>query len=152
MKLAEALNIRADLNKKILQLKERLLRNAKVQDGEEPSENPETLLLELNSNLLELETFIKKINKTNSRTFYKDKIITDLIAERDILALNISVKRDFLKEASEKVNRYSSLEVKIFSTVNIPEKQKEIDKLSKILRETDMKIQELNWTTELLED
>ena len=152
MKLAEALNIRADLNKKILQLKERLLRNAKVQDGEEPSENPETLLLELNSNLLELETFIKKINKTNSRTLYKDKTITDLIAERDILALNISVKRDFLKEASEKVNRYSSLEVKIFSTVNIPEKQKEIDKLSKILRETDMKIQELNWTTELLED
>lgn len=152
MKLAEALNIRADLNKKILQLKERLLRNAKVQDGEEPSENPETLLLELNSNLLELETFIKKINKTNSRTFYKDKTITDLIAERDILVLNISIKRDFLKEASEKVNRYSSLEVKIFSTVNIPEKQKEIDKLSKSLRETDMKIQELNWTTELLED
>lgn len=152
MKLAEALNIRADLNKKILQLKERLLRNAKVQDGEEPSENPETLLLELNSNLLELETFIKKINKINSRTFYKDKTITDLIAERDILALNISIKRDFLKEASEKVNRYSSLEVKIFSTVNIPEKQKEIDKLSKSLRETDMKIQELNWTTELLED
>lgn len=105
MKLAEALNIRADLNKKILQLKERLLRNAKVQDGEEPSENPETLLLELNSNLLELETFIKKINKTNSRTFYKDKTITDLIAERDILALNISIKRDFLKEASEKVNK-----------------------------------------------
>lgn len=44
------------------------------------------------------------------------------------------------------------MEVKIFSTVNIPEKQKEIDKLSKNLRETDMKIQELNWTTELLED
>ena len=41
MKLAEALNIRADLKKKILQLKERLLRNSKVQEGEEPSENPE---------------------------------------------------------------------------------------------------------------
>ena len=37
MKLAEALNIRADLKKKILQLKERLLRNSKVQEGEEPS-------------------------------------------------------------------------------------------------------------------
>ena len=149
MKLAEALNIRADLKKKILQLKERLLRNSKVQEGEEPSENPENLLLELNSNLLELEILIKKINRTNCKTFYGDKTITDLIAERDVLALNLSVKREFLKEASEKIDRYSNTEVKILSTVNISEKQKEIDKLSKILRETDMKIQELNWITEL---
>ena len=149
MKLAEALNIRADLKKKILQLKERLLRNSKVQEGEEPSENPENLLLELNSNLSELEILIKKINRTNCKTFYGDKTITDLIAERDVLALNLSVKREFLKEASEKIDRYSNTEVKILSTVNISEKQKEIDKLSKILRETDMKIQELNWITEL---
>lgn len=149
MKLAEALNIRADLKKKILQLKERLLRNSKVQEGEEPSENPENLLLELNSSLLELEILIKKINRTNCKTFYGDKTITDLIAERDVLALNLSVKREFLREASEKINRYSNTEVKILSTVNISEKQKEIDKLSKALRETDMKIQELNWTTEL---
>ena len=149
MKLAEALNIRADLKKKILQLKERLLRNSKVQEGEEPSENPENLLLELNSNLLELEILIKKINRTNCKTFYGDKTITDLIAERDVLALNLSVKREFLKEASEKIDRYSNTEVKILSTINISEKQKEIDKLSKILRETDMKIQELNWITEL---
>lgn len=149
MKLAEALNIRADLKKKIFQLKERLLRNSKVQEGEEPSENPEDLFLELNSNLVELEILIKKINKTNCKTFYGEKTITDLIAERDVLALNLSVKREFLKEASEKINRYSNTEVKILSTVNISEKQKEIDKLSKILRETDMKIQELNWTTEL---
>lgn len=149
MKLAEALNIRADLKKKIFQLKERLLRNSKVQEGEEPSENPEDLFLELNSNLAELEILIKKINKTNCKTFYGEKTISDLIAERDVLALNLSVKREFLKEASEKINRYSNTEVKILSTVNISEKQKEIDKLSKILRETDMKIQELNWTTEL---
>ena len=149
MKLAEALNIRADLKKKIFQLKERLLRNSKVQEGEEPSENPEVLLSELNSNLTELETLIKKINKTNCKTFYGDRTITDFIAERDVLALNLSIKREFLKEASDKINRYSNTEVKILSTVNISEKQKEIDKLSKTLREIDMKIQELNWTTEL---
>lgn len=149
MKLAEALNIRADLKKKIFQLKERLLRNSKVQEGEEPSENPEILLSELNSNLTELETLIKKINKTNCKTFYGDRTITDLIAERDVLALNLSIKREFLREASDKINRYSNTEVKILSTVNISEKQNEIDKLSKTLRETDMKIQELNWTTEL---
>lgn len=107
------------------------------------------MLSELNSNLTELETLIKKINKTNCKTFYGDRTITDLIAERDVLALNLSIKREFLREASDKINRYSNTEVKILSTVNISEKQKEIDKLSKTLRETDMKIQELNWTTEL---
>ena len=149
MKLAEALNNRADLKKRLFQLKERLLRNSKVQEGEEPSENPEDLLIEVNSCLEELELLIKKINKTNSHTFYGEKTITDLIAERDVLSLNLSIKREFLKDASEKIDRYSNTEVKILSTVNIKEKQKEIDKLSKILRETDMKIQELNWTTEL---
>ena len=43
------------------------------------------------------------------------------------------------KEIASKAERYKEL-------------KKEIDKLSKSLRETDMKIQELNWTTELLED
>ena len=47
MKLAEALNLRADLQKKITQLKERLLTNAKVQEGDKPSEAPEELLNEL---------------------------------------------------------------------------------------------------------
>jgi len=34
MKLAEALTLRADLQKRIAQLKERLLINAKVQEGD----------------------------------------------------------------------------------------------------------------------
>ncbi len=151
MKLAEALNNRADLRTRISQLKSRLLNNAKVQEGEEPSENPEELLAVLNANLVELESLIKKINKTNCAAGYNGKTITDLIAERDILRLNLSIKRDFLSSASDKVNRYSKTEVKILSTVDIRKKQKEIDKLSKILRETDLKIQELNWTTELLD-
>ncbi len=151
MKLAEALTQRADLKKRIYQLKERLLLNAKVQEGEQPSENPEELLKELNTNLQEFELLIKQINKTNSNTKYNLKTITDLIAERDILTIDIAIKRDFLKSASEKIDRYSNKEVKILSTINISEKQKEIDILAKKLRELDVKIQELNWTTELLQ-
>lgn len=150
MKLAEALNIRADLKKRIYQLKERLLANSKVQEGEIPSENPEELMKELEGNLIEFESLIKKINYTNCNTFQGKESITDLIAKRDTLSLKISIKRDFLANASEKINRYSNTEVKILSTVNVYEKQKEIDVLSKTLRELDMKIQELNWTTELL--
>ena len=41
MKLAEALSIRADLQKKVAQLKERIKDSAKVQEGDEPCDNVE---------------------------------------------------------------------------------------------------------------
>lgn len=47
MKLAEALNLRADLQKRIANLRERLIKNAKVQEGDTPSEDPNMLLLSL---------------------------------------------------------------------------------------------------------
>ena len=68
MKLAEALNQRADLQKRIAQLKERLSNNVKVQEGDQPAENPEDLFSELSNSLKELETIIVRINKTNQET------------------------------------------------------------------------------------
>jgi len=43
MKLAEALILRADIQKRIEQLKSRLADNAKGQEGENPSEEPKAL-------------------------------------------------------------------------------------------------------------
>ena len=40
MKLAEALSLRADLQKRISQLEVRLKNNARIQEGEEPAEDP----------------------------------------------------------------------------------------------------------------
>lgn len=47
MKLAEALMLRADYQRRIGHLKQRLLRNAKVQEGDEPGEIPAVLLEEI---------------------------------------------------------------------------------------------------------
>ena len=93
MKLAEALNLRADLTKRIARLKERLVNNAQVQEGDIPAEDPETLLKELDDNILELANLIKVINKTNSSTYVEKQSIADMIAERDALGLKISVLR-----------------------------------------------------------
>ena len=43
MKLAEALQERADLNRKIEQLQDRLSNNVLVQEGEQTAEDPEKL-------------------------------------------------------------------------------------------------------------
>ena len=150
MKLATALSERADLQKRIADLANRLKMNAKVQDGEVPSEDPEVLLKELDKDFIRLEELIARINHTNNVTKKGDVTLTDLIARRDCLAERIKIMRAFLDSASEKVTRYSKTEIKIKSTVPVAELQKEVDKLSKDLRETDETIQEINWTTELI--
>lgn len=150
MKLATALSERADLQRRIVELEVRLNNNARVQDGEMPSEDPQMLLTELNENFERLEELIARINHTNNETRYKDVTVTDLLAKRDCLKQKIGIMRSFLNTASEKVSRYSKTEIRILSTVSVSDLQKEVDDLSKKLRETDEKIQELNWTTDLI--
>ena len=152
MKLAEALILRADLQKRIDQLRVRLNNNAKVQENDEPSEKPEELLNELDSNITQLKVLIKQINKTNCVTVSNGQTLADLIAERDTLTLKSNVLRGFLNIAGQKVNLYSTTEIKIMSTVDVPALQKELDLISKKIRETDTELQQANWLTELIEN
>jgi hypothetical protein len=152
MKLAEALILRADLQKRIDQLRVRLNNNAKVQENDEPSEKPEELLNELDSNINQLKILIKQINKTNCVTVSNGQTLADLIAERDTLTLKSNILRGFLNIAGQKVNLYSTTEIKIMSTVDVPALQKELDLLSKKIRETDTELQQANWLTELIEN
>ncbi len=149
MKLAAALSERSELQKRLSELGNRLNNNSKVQEGEEPSESPEELMEELNRVTDRMEELITKINLTNSRTIKDGKTITEYLAHRDCLKSKIQIMRNFLDNASNKVSRMTHSEIRIKSTVPVPEIQKKVDMLSKELRETDELIQEVNWTTEL---
>lgn len=149
MKLASALSERSDLQRRLSELNRRLENNAKVQDGDQPAENPEALLTEMNQAFTRLEELIAHINLTNAKTVSGDATLTELLARRDCLKQRVNMMRSFLEAASAKVDRYSTKEIKVTSTVSVSELQKQNDKLSKELRELDEKIQELNWTTEL---
>lgn len=150
LKLAEALNLRADLQKRIASLRERLIQNAKVQEGDIPAEDPNDLLKELYNNITQLEDIIKLINKTNSATYVDNESISDMIAKRDALGLKLSILRSFVSESANKIDRYSNKEIKILSTINVAEKQKEVDNISKEYRLIDTKLQGLNWTTDII--
>ncbi len=150
MKLATALSERADLQRRISELSVRLNNNAKVQEGETPAEDPEALLEELDGCLARLEELIARINKTNNLTADGGLTITDLIARRDCLRERVRILREFLNASSERVSRYSKAEIRILSTVPVAQLQKQVDAYSRELRETDERIQGLNWTTELL--
>ena len=151
MKLAEALNERADIQRRIAQLESRLIDNAKVQEGEEPAERPEDLLAELAGLFSRLEELMSKINWTNSQTIQEGHTMTQLLARRDCLTRKIGVLRSFLQSASATVSRATRSEIKIKSTVSVAKMQKQVDGLSKELRELDSAIQALNWTTNLME-
>lgn len=151
MKLATALSERADIQRRLSQLQTRLDNNAKVQEGEEPAEDPKALLKELDTLLERLEWLMTRINLTNSRTLSEGVTVTALIARRDCLKKRVNIMRAFLDSASAKVDRYSQKEIKILSAVKVSTLQKQLDDVSKELRETDERIQALNWTTELME-
>ena len=151
MKLALALSERADLQKRIGEISLRLNRNATVQEGEKPTEEPLELINELESLYERLEVLISRINHTNNETMCGDVALTDLLAKRDCLKARINKMRSFLDSASNLTGRYySKSEIKTYSTVSVAELQKKVDVLSKEFRELDEKIQETNWTTELI--
>ena len=68
MKLAEALALRADASRRAEQLRSRIIGSARYQEGEEPAEDAEALLTEAGAVLDELESLIRRINRTNSAT------------------------------------------------------------------------------------
>ena len=151
MKLAEALSVRSDLQERLYQLEVRLNNNSKVQEGDEPNEDPSALLAELDTIPSQLEDVISRINRTNGATVSPDgKTLAELVAHRDVMKRKASMLRSFLDSASETVGRHSASEIRIVSTVDVKKLRKEADALAEDVRKTDMAIQELNWTTELI--
>lgn len=151
MKLAEALSIRAELQKKTEQLEQRLKSVVKIQEGDIPEESPADLLAELYQATAQLEKLLYRINLTNLYTVMDGEPITAMIARKDVLTLEINVLRNVLKAATEPESRYSRSEIKYVKTINTAKLRKKIDTLSAELRKTDLKIQETNWTADLMD-
>lgn len=153
MKLAEALMLRADLQRRIQQLRDRLQRNAKVQEGDTPAEDPNALIQELDAAADQLQRLIRQINHTNVRTEISDgETLTDALAERDVLRIKSSAFRDLANAATVQQQRYSRSEVRFVSTVDVRGIRKRADDLAKQYRELDSEIQATNWQTDLISD
>lgn len=149
MKLAEALSIRADLQRKVSQLKTRLKDSSKVQEGDTPAEQVSDLFQELDDCLVQLEEMVYRINHTNMQTLHEGETITRMIARKDHLAQRVSINQELLKHVIE-TDRYGRNEIKYVRMVDVAALRKETDSIAKQLRELDLKLQELNWTIDLL--
>ena len=151
MKLAEGLSNRKDLQMRIEQLKVRLLNNMKVQEGDNPSEQPADLMKELDTCLVQLEEMIYRINATNMHTEKDGRTLTEMMAERDVLGKRLQVLREVFDRASQSQDRYGRNEIRYVTTIDVPALRKQIDSYSQQLRKLDMEIQTLNFSTDLEE-
>lgn len=151
MKLAEALQERADINRNIEQLENRLNNNALVQEGEATAEDPEKLKRELDASIARLAYLIAHINQTNCETKVDGRTLTELIAKKDALLVKVRIYKDIVHTGSQGARRARNTEIKIKPAISVVEWQAEIDKMAKELRLLDNKLQECNWNTDLIE-
>lgn len=152
MKLAEALILRADRQKRLALLRERLIRVAKVQEGDEPAESPAALLEEIERVSAELTRQIQQINRTNATVeLDKGRTIADAIAERDGLRLRHSILTGLVQAAVIKQDRMTKGEVRYQTTIDVAAIQQQVDDLARTYRELDTRIQAANWSIDLIE-
>jgi outer membrane murein-binding lipoprotein Lpp len=150
LKLAEALVLRADVQKRIEGLRERLRISALVQEGEEPPERPKELLEELARLLVQLTDLVKRINRTNLQARLPDgRTIMEALAERDTLALHCTVLETVAAAATPRFDRLQRSEIRQVPTVTVSELRAKSDELARNRRQLDTEIQAANWTTEL---
>jgi len=153
MKLAEALALRADASRRAEQLRSRVAGSARYQEGETPAEDAAALLTEAGEVLGELESLIRRINRTNAATPVEGGgTLTDALARRDVLRLRHSIVTTAADAAAGDGQRgYRQLrsELKMIPALPVADLRRQADDLARQLREIDTMIQRTNWEADL---
>jgi len=162
MILAEALAARKDLLTEINVLSERAAANVLRYEDEDPEENVGAgdLLSQMAEKLGEFEAMNVAINKTNNKvrlSFDGNTMnLMEAIALRDRMALSIKRQRSVLEalEGGKTRNRYgyekrTKDDVRQVPTMDPAELRNSIDGESARMRQLDVEIQKVNWSTDL---
>ncbi len=154
VKLAEALALRADATRRLEQLRARVGASARFQEGETPAEDAAALLIEAGEVLGELESLIRRINRTNAATRIEGGTLTDALARRDVLRLRhklISSAADAAAGEGQRGFRQLRSELKMIAALPVAELRGQADDIARQLREVDTLIQQTNWEVDLMD-
>jgi len=152
LKLAETLLERKELLERLKVLRERLVADAKVQEGDRPSQEPEELLAEAEAQCRRLQELVVAINRANLRVCLPDgRTLTEAIAERDVLRLWHGFLVAVADAAVPSRDRFGMgrQEIKYVATVDVAALRKRADEVAKACRDLDAEIQAVNWQAEL---
>jgi hypothetical protein len=156
MKLAEGLALRSDAQKRLAQIQARAEDSARYQEGEPPAENAVELLAAAVGITTEIEDLVRRINRTNASTELEAGLtITDAIAARDALGLRRKVVTAVADAATGggrgAWGRQLRSELRLITDVPVAELRRDADDLARRYRELDVRLQEANWSTELVD-
>lgn len=154
VKLAEALALRADAVRRAEQLRVRIAASARYQEGEAPAEDAAALLTEAGEVFGELESLIRRINRTNAATPVGGGTLTDALARRDVLRLRHSLVTAAAGAAAgegQRGLRQLRSELRLIPALPVAELRHEADDLARELRDVDTLIQRTNWEVDLLD-
>lgn len=173
MLLAEALAAKKDALKEVNDLSGRLAAAAvRYEDQESAAEDPAELVTKLGEALDRVEDLTVRINKTNNEARLgfdgRELSIMEAVALRDRLTLESRIRRGVV-EAIEtgletkpgggggfapymgQVARRSKDDVRKVVTIDFKAERAAADGLSERVRRLDIALQQLNWTTELVD-
>lgn len=150
MKLAQALLLRGDIQKKIASLRERIAKNVLVQEGDAPHEDPNQLLHEAVSAMAELQNLVIAINTANLNHRLPDgRTLTEAMAARDALIQQHALWQAAISATQREPDRYSAREIKWTTMIDVAKLQKQSEDIARQIRELNGTIQETNWKIEL---
>jgi hypothetical protein len=150
VKLGEALARRAELQTRLAQVRDRLRVTALVQEGDQPAEDPQPLLAELDAIAAELEALIAAINATNAQTRLDSGLtLTEALARRDVLGLLHGALKAVADATAQQQARYSRSEIRLVRTFDVAAVRARVDQLARERRQLDVEIQNANWTVDL---
>jgi hypothetical protein len=152
MLIGEALNRRADLTKRIGQLRDRVGASVLVQEGDEAPERAEDLLAELGVVCDELESLVARINHTNAGSrLSTGETVTEALARRDVLELRRGGLRAAVSVATGRGGQvFSRSDVRMVRQIVVKDLQTQIDGFARERRELDTLLQQHNWTAPLI--
>lgn len=146
MKLAEALLLRSDMQTKLASLQQRINNNVMIQEGDQPSENPQALIQEAIAVNTELHQLIERIHHTNAKAnTASGKSLLHLLSQRDALTQQHRIIQQAIDHTRRENGRYSSSEIRWVKTVSVVDLQKQADEISQKLRQNNLEIQASNW-------
>lgn len=150
MKLAEALMERADAQRRLFQLNERLQQNALYQEGDKPAENPQELLAQYQQTASKLEKLVVMINQANHQVSLSNGLtMVEALAKRDRLKAEHGMLMNLANSATVSHDRYSRSEIKMLAAMDVKYIRQQADQIAKQHRELDILIQQANWQTDI---
>ena len=148
MKLAEVLIRKGDLAKRIASLRSRLKNNCLIQEGETPQEDPSAIIAELESAITEHERLQGTILAANMRSRVGDRPLCEVLLHRNSLMVLHAALAGAV-EAARPSDRYGLSEIRWSPVIDGAATQKRVDDIAAQIQELNIKLQEVNWQTEV---